>query len=566
MNNLKISTSLVITFAVLILLIVFVAGFGVAKVKAANSSMKTIYDDRVVPLKQLKVVNDMYSAKVIDSTNKTANAMMTPTAAIKLIDESINTANLQWKAYIETSLTDEEKQGVQRANALLAGIAPLIAELRKALDSGDKERIAGMIAPAYAAIDPLNEALDYLVGIQLKESKAEYDRAVVTYENTMILFGAITLAVALAGSAVAWWLIRAITIPLNKAKDIAREVANGDLTEHIDIQSDNETGQLLSALKDMQASLVKVVANVRRAAENVASATTQIAEGNNDLSARTEAQASSLEETAASMEELSTTVRQNANSARQANELAMNASSVAVRGGDVVGEVVETMKGINESSKRIADIISVIDGIAFQTNILALNAAVEAARAGEQGRGFAVVASEVRSLASRSAEAAKEIKTLIGASVERVAKGTVLVDQAGTTMRELVAAIGKVTDLMGEITIASNEQAGGVSQVGEAVQQMDEVTQQNSALVEEMAAAASSLKFEANDLVQVVAIFKLDQVSGGASNSGAPGRAVTEINHAKKTSLKPRVASPTLPAPAARAKAAAADGDDWEVF
>jgi methyl-accepting chemotaxis protein len=266
---------------------------------------------------------------------------------------------------------------------------------------------------------------------------------------------------------------------------------------------------MLAAMSRMQSSFSAIVRGVQANAEQVATASAQIAQGNNDLSGRTEQQASALEETAASMEELSATVRQNADNAKQANQLAQSASTVAVLGGDVVAQVVDTMKGINESSKKIADIISVIDGIAFQTNILALNAAVEAARAGEQGRGFAVVASEVRSLAGRSADAAKEIKSLIITSVERVEHGTTLVDKAGATMSEVVSSIKRVTDIMGEIRAASVEQSSGVAQVGEAVTQMDHATQQNAALVEESAAAAESLKGQAQQLVQAVAVFKL---------------------------------------------------------
>jgi methyl-accepting chemotaxis protein len=305
------------------------------------------------------------------------------------------------------------------------------------------------------------------------------------------------------------WIIRAITQPINRAVGVARAVASGDLSQEFDSTGKNETALLLGALKDMQTSLATVVSSVRLGSEGVSAASAEIALGNHDLSARTESQASALEETAASMEELSATVKQNADSARQANQLATSASGVAARGGEVVARVVDTMKGINEASHKIAAIISVIDGIAFQTNILALNAAVEAARAGEQGRGFAVVASEVRSLASRSADAAKEIKTLINASVERVEQGTSLVDQAGTTMADVVSSIRRVADLMGEISAANAEQSAGVNQVGEAVIQMDQVTQQNAALVEEMAAAASSLKAQAQDLVQVVSVFKL---------------------------------------------------------
>ncbi len=302
---------------------------------------------------------------------------------------------------------------------------------------------------------------------------------------------------------------RAISRPIGRAAEVARAVADGDLSQPLDTAGDDETARLMVALKDMQSSLLTVVSQVRRNSESVASASAEIAQGNLDLSRRTEEQAAALEQTAASMEQLSATVKQNADNARQANQLAMGASTVAIRGGEAVSQVVTTMKGINDSSKKIADIISVIDGIAFQTNILALNAAVEAARAGEQGRGFAVVASEVRSLAGRSAEAAKEIRALITASVDRVEQGSALVDQAGATMSEVVASIRRVTDIMGEISAASTEQSAGVAQVGEAVGQMDRATQQNAALVQEGAAAAESLKAQAEQLVQAVAVFRL---------------------------------------------------------
>ena len=293
------------------------------------------------------------------------------------------------------------------------------------------------------------------------------------------------------------------------AKDISAAIADGNLSMPITVEKD-DTQSLMHSLEVMQGNLRHLVSNVRTTSQQVAMASSEIAQGNQDLSARTESQASALQETAASMEELSAQVKHNAENARQANQLAASASTVAVRGGDVVGRVVATMKDIDDSSHKIADIIAVIDGIAFQTNILALNAAVEAARAGDQGRGFAVVASEVRSLAGRSAEAAKEIKTLITASVERVERGTSLVNEAGTTMGEVVTSIRRVTDIMGEISSASNEQASGVAQVGEAVAQMDQVTQQNAALVEQMAAAASSLRTQASDLVGTMAVFKLD--------------------------------------------------------
>ena len=322
------------------------------------------------------------------------------------------------------------------------------------------------------------------------------------------------LALFVAGaSAMVFVFVRSITVPMREAVTLAHAVAAGDLTTEMHVYGTNETGQLIKSLIEMQQKLGGVVNHVRQGSQAVATASVQIAQGNHDLASRTESQASALEQTAASMEQLNSTVQQNAENARQANDLALNASTVAV---EVVSQVVETMKGINDSSRKISDIIGVIDSIAFQTNILALNAAVEAARAGEQGRGFAVVATEVRSLASRSAEAAKEIKNLISASVERVEQGTAQVDEAGATMTEVVGAIRRVTDLMSQISAASSEQSLGVSQVGEAVTHMDQVTQQNAALVEEMAAAADSLKMQAQDLVAGVNVFKLGALESAA--------------------------------------------------
>jgi methyl-accepting chemotaxis protein len=397
---------------------------------------------------------------------------------------------------------------------------------------------------------------------------------------TMLIGGVASSLLAVIFGAL---IVRGITVPLNRAVAVSEAVAQGDLSQPIAVEGRDEFAVLMTALAHMQTNLAAVVGNVRRGSDGVATASAEIAHGNHDLSARTESQASALEETAASMEQLSATVKQNADSAKQANQLAQSASTVAIQGGQVVAQVVDTMKGINDSSKKISDIISVIDGIAFQTNILALNAAVEAARAGEQGRGFAVVATEVRSLAGRSAEAAKEIKSLINASVERVDQGTALVDQAGSTMTEVVSAIRRVTDIMGEISAASNEQSAGVAQVGEAVQQMDQVTQQNAALVEQMAAAASSLKSQAEDLVGTVAVFKLSFGTGTTSpasyRSAAPAPAYklpTSTPSARKklysTGSKKALASasktsvrPTAPRLLAAAPKSA-ETDEWETF
>jgi methyl-accepting chemotaxis protein len=374
------------------------------------------------------------------------------------------------------------------------------------------------------------------------------------------------------------------------ARRMLSAIAQGDLAVHI--TNAGGADSLIGVMAQMDGSLKDLVIRVRDSAAGIATASAEIAQGNQDLSSRTESQASALEQTAASMEELAATVKQNADNAAQANQLAKSASTVAVQGGEVVAQVVDTMKGINEASRKISDIIGVIDGIAFQTNILALNAAVEAARAGEQGRGFAVVASEVRSLAGRSAEAAKEIKSLINASVERVEQGTTLVDQAGTTMQEVVSSIKRVTDIMGEISASSNEQSIGVSQVGEAVTQMDQVTQQNAALVEEMAAAAGSLKTQAQELVQTVAVFKLGTGDKSQALTHLPTAAV-RAHPAKAASFKgqdrraggvpkgaaargrstppsrtsaPKAAAPVpLAAPAATPTTATSDSD-WETF
>ena len=353
-----------------------------------------------------------------------------------------------------------------------------------------------------------------LISVAFDALRQQLNDTVAAAQRELFLGAAIVVVMSLQGAWIMVLITRTTTSSVGMALRLARAVAAGDLSHPMEGRGTDEMGHLLSALGDMQASLSKVVTTVRQGSEGVATASAEIAQGNNDMSARTESQASALEQTAASMEELSGTVRQNADSARAANQLAVSASAVAVRGGEVVAQVVDTMKGINVSSRKISDIIQVIDGIAFQTNILALNAAVEAARAGEQGRGFAVVASEVRSLAGRSADAAKEIKMLINASVERVEHGTTLVDQAGATMTEVVTSIRRATDIMGEISAASNEQALAVAQVGEAVKQMDEVTQQNAALVEEMAAAASSLKNQSSDLVDAVSVFRLAADAG----------------------------------------------------
>ncbi len=354
-----------------------------------------------------------------------------------------------------------------------------------------------------------------LRSVQKDVDQASAEAEKLFAETTTWLMVDVAVVVALS-LALAAFVTRSITAPLHGAVTVAETVAEGDLTSEIEVHSDDETGKLQDALQRMNATLVRIIGEVRVNSDAIAVGASQIASGNTELSSRTEQQAASLEETASSMEQLTSTVRQNADNARQANQLAVSASEVAVRGGEVVAQVVGTMGSINESARKIVDIISVIDGIAFQTNILALNAAVEAARAGEQGRGFAVVASEVRSLAQRSASAAKEIKTLIDDSVGRIDTGSRLVGQAGSTMEEIVESVRRVTDIMSEIMAASQEQSTGIEQVNQAISQMDQVTQQNAALVEEAAAASETMRTQAAQLAQAVGAFKLAQTARGA--------------------------------------------------
>ncbi len=588
MNNLKISTRLILLISLLSVMLIAIGAIGLFGISQSNAALKTVYEDRTVAFAQLEHVNRLLMRNRV----LVMDMMFHPEPAhIEKRDTELNTnvgtVNKTWDAYMATSLTSEEEKlagefAVARKAYVQEGLLAARDAMRAAKPDEAAKIYAEKISPLAATV---LGAMDKLMQLQLDEAKKEFDAATARYETIRLIATGSILAGVLLAFAFGIALIRGISRSLSQAIDAANAVAEGDLSHPIEANGQDEVARLLKALAAMQQNLARVVSDVRNGSEGVATASAQIAAGNHDLSARTEQQASALEQTAASMEELSSTVRQNADNARQANQLAVSASSVAVQGGAVVAQVVDTMKGINDSSKKISDIISVIDGIAFQTNILALNAAVEAARAGEQGRGFAVVASEVRSLAGRSAEAAKEIKRLINASVEQVEQGTLLVDKAGVTMGEVVGGIRRVTDLMGEISAASSEQSQGVSQVGEAVTQMDQVTQQNAALVEEMAAAASSLKAQAQELVGTVAVFKLAAGEGQRARAlapAAPARPVTRASAPKPLPFKslekrksPALSRPVskLPAPApARAprltstRPAAASDDDWTSF
>ena len=510
-SDLKIRTRLILGFATLTALMALLGAAALHHISAINREFDAVMNDRYPKVQNaagIKVINNEVAQAL-----RNLFIVSDPDdiqAQYALIDTSSKRTSARIEQLTSTIVTDAGKTALAnlvKARAEYRVPRDKVIELLKASRHEEAKTILLLdLRPKQVAYMDRIEDLIKTLETSMTESGASAEKTVANARRTIVALLAIAAISALVLSI---WIVRSVTRPLHEATTIAGAVAAGDLSMEFRADGTNETGLLLGALHQMKTRLATIVGDVRGNAQGVASASAEISQGNNDLSARTEQQASALQQTAASMEQLGATVRQNADNAKQADQLARGASTVAIRGGEVVGQVVETMKGINDSSKKVADIIGVIDSIAFQTNILALNAAVEAARAGEQGRGFAVVASEVRSLAHRSADAAKEIKTLIAASVERVEQGTAQVDRAGETMREVVASIRRVTDIVAEISAASSEQSGGVSQIGEAISQMDQTTQQNAALVEQSAAAAESLKGQAHKLVDTVALFQL---------------------------------------------------------
>ncbi|SDI04414.1 methyl-accepting chemotaxis protein [Janthinobacterium sp. YR213] len=566
LTQFKIGTRLGIGFAVVLGLLVAVLLVGLYSMGQLSARTHDIVADKNVKMAAANTMSD----NVRNITLAITSIVVAPTEALVQAElAKIGEARKKYGAAKETLQkkisTDKETALMAELDAALKSGAPLnnkVIELRNAGQT--EEAIAFLTQQAAPSLKRVLGALDSLVayeGEQAAQAATDAETLSASARASMIALGSVAV---LLGAFVAWIITRSITRPINAAVGVAETVASGDLSSHIVVNSSDETGRLLGALKAMNDSLLGVVAQVRNGTDAISTASSEIAAGNLDLSSRTEEQASSLEETASAMEELTSTVKQNADNARQANQLAKSASEVAVRGGSIVSQVVDTMGTINESSKKIVDIIGVIDGIAFQTNILALNAAVEAARAGEQGRGFAVVATEVRNLAQRSAGAAKEIKELIAASVANVDTGSRLVNEAGQTMGDIVDSIVRVTDIMGEITSATHEQTIGIEQINMAIAQMDEVTQQNAALVEEAAAASQSMQEQAGELAHVVGFFKTGNHVASAPKL-APVRAAPAAPAIARPAAKPAPARKAVAAAPARRGNAAAESE-WEEF
>ncbi|MES2264833.1 MAG: methyl-accepting chemotaxis protein [Pseudomonadota bacterium] len=525
-KNLKVGQRLGFSFAVIIVLLLAMATLSLVRVAGLNAELMLTNEDRYPKTVLTHAVKD----KLNEIARNMRNLLLMSDAAsmqkeVTNIEESGKVIQVSLEQLDKSITSVDGRANLEAVTALRPRFNAAGAAFLKLVEQDKKDEARAYLL---AELRPIQmdymAALDKVVAFQSKLMRESAQRAESQAESTQYAIILLALAATVIAAFVALAATRSITVPLGKAVRVARRVADGDLGSVIAVHSTDETGQLLLALKEMNASLFNIISQVRAGSDTIASASGQIASGNLDLSARTEQQAGSLEETASSMEELTATVKQNAEHARQANELATSASEVAVKGGAVVTQVVRTMESISMSSKKIVDIIGVIDGIAFQTNILALNAAVEAARAGEQGRGFAVVASEVRNLAQRSASAAQEIKHLIDDSVSQVDAGSRLVGQAGDTMHDIVTSVQRVTDIMADISAASMEQEAGIGQINQAISEMDAVTQQNSSLVEQAASAASALQEQAGTLAQLVGTFRLD--GGGASPAaGRPGKA-----------------------------------------
>jgi len=581
LRQVKIGARLGWAFSAVLLLLALLGGFGIYQTSQANFYAKDLGTNW---LPSIKVIGDIRA-----SLNRARRAGMghllesNPEAKLALkkrSEEELGQKLPKLFAQYEPLIASvEERQGFEKMRSNFEVWLAMERKLVELSSGGANDQEAARqlaVGDSARSFSAITAEAEKLVSINVEGADKSTLASAASFQQAIVVSSSLIVLAVVIGAVLAVLVTRSITQPLSSGVTVAEAVAQGDLTSKFDIHGRDEPAELLRALQHMNDRLVDIVGQVRLSSDSIATGSAEIATGNADLSQRTEQQASNLEETAASMEELNSTVKTNSDTAQQANRLATDATQAAEQGGAVVGRVVATMQDISASSKKISDIIGVIDGIAFQTNILALNAAVEAARAGEQGRGFAVVASEVRSLASRSAEAAKEIKTLIGASVEKVEVGTTLVDEAGQSMDGIVNQVKRVSQLINEISSASMEQSSGISQIGDAVNQLDQVTQQNAALVEESAAAADSLRNQSQRLAELVSVFKINgQPSrvGQASPAALPSRQfakapalapLPKASAPKKPSLA-KAPSPALSSPP-KALASAGGNDDWESF
>ena len=573
--NIKIGTRLSLAFSLTIVMLAVVVTLGASSLRQSSNAIDLTLHERYARVSDLNTLKD----EIERQAAALRDALLAPDSVVELDKAQARTRDINNKlARLDAWITTPDGE------ALLSQIQDARSRYASARDSmvtqlsgGDTQAAtARMLTEVRPALLAYLQAIDQLIAVQVKQMEQAAqaaEQSAATAASLMMVLGLLGAAMSLF---TAWFITRGIVRPIKHAVRVARTVAGGDLSSQIEVRSQDEIGELSAALKEMNQSLVNIVSEVRQGTESIATASKEIADGNQDLSARTERQAGSLEETASSMEQLTSTVRQNADNARQANQLALSASAVAGQGGAVVAQVVDTMASINQSSRKIVDIITVIDGIAFQTNILALNAAVEAARAGEQGRGFAVVANEVRNLAARSAAAAKQIKALIGDSVGQVDAGARLVDQAGATMGEIVSSVRRVTDIMSEIAAASQEQLAGIQHVNEAMADMDQSTQQNAALVEQASAASATMREQAAHLSDAVRVFKLSNLrkDGGAGRMAS----VTPLRRPALRAITLSEAAAPVPVPATRPASADpmqrvvngdtcdVEGDAWAEF
>jgi methyl-accepting chemotaxis protein len=509
LSAMRLGPRLAVGFGSIALLCAAAVGFGLDRI----STMRTLSEELGTLDTEKLSLSERWGRAIESNTARNwvvffANDEQIKTRVRAEMKDVVTAQTERLKRMQEIATSDADKRLLDAVNVQRDAYQGLRNSLLKRKEAGE-DVTAEVMDKLFPASKAYSDSVEKLIQGQRDSMTATKERADSAGFVGMLALGLGGAGAMLLAVLLAWRVTRSVTLPIAQAQRIAQAISAGDLTQHIHVHGEDEAAELLQSLKTMQESLGRLVGQVRQSTDSISTASNEIATGNQDLSARTEQTASNLQQAASSMEQLTGTVKQSADSARQANQLASSAAEVAARGGSVVSQVVTTMNEINASSKKIADIIGVIDGIAFQTNILALNAAVEAARAGEQGRGFAVVASEVRSLAGRSADAAKEIKSLIGASVERVDAGSRLVADAGQTMQEIVGSVQRVSDIIGEITAASSEQSDGIGQINTAVTQLDQMTQQNAALVEESAAAAESLRDQAQRLASVVSTFSL---------------------------------------------------------